>query len=114
MIYFIIYFLSCPSASFFAPHTALSPQGDELSPRGSWGICVPVLPEGLTLHIQSKSKFHVSPSYHVRLFGNAGIEPLTHVHYKSPPPPNVYPPNANPHTVLTYDRTKENFLVVGS
>jgi hypothetical protein len=29
-------------------HTALSPQGDELSPRGSWGICVPVLPEGLT------------------------------------------------------------------
>jgi hypothetical protein len=30
-------------------HTALSPQGDELSPRGSWGICVPVLPEGLTV-----------------------------------------------------------------
>jgi hypothetical protein len=29
-------------------HTALSPQGDELSPRGSWGICVPVLPDGLT------------------------------------------------------------------
>jgi hypothetical protein len=32
-------------------HTALSPQGDELSPRGSWGICVPVLPEGLTMNI---------------------------------------------------------------
>jgi hypothetical protein len=30
-------------------HTALSPQGDELSPRGSWGICAPVLPEGLTV-----------------------------------------------------------------
>jgi hypothetical protein len=29
-------------------YIALSPQGDELSPRGSWGICVPVLPEGLT------------------------------------------------------------------
>jgi hypothetical protein len=30
-------------------HTALSPQGDELSPRGSWGICVLALPEGLTI-----------------------------------------------------------------
>jgi hypothetical protein len=29
-------------------HIALSPQGDELSPRGSWGICVLALPEGLT------------------------------------------------------------------
>jgi hypothetical protein len=37
-------------------HTALSPQGDELSPRGSWGICVPVLPEGLT---QEASVAHV-------------------------------------------------------
>jgi hypothetical protein len=27
---------------------ALSPQGDELSPKGSWGICVLALPEGLT------------------------------------------------------------------
>jgi hypothetical protein len=29
-------------------HIALSPQGDELSPRGGWGICVLALPEGLT------------------------------------------------------------------
>jgi hypothetical protein len=29
-------------------HIALSPQGDELSPRGSWGICALALPEGLT------------------------------------------------------------------
>jgi hypothetical protein len=29
-------------------HIALSPQGNELSPRGSWGICAPALPEGLT------------------------------------------------------------------
>jgi hypothetical protein len=35
-------------------HTALSPQGDELSPRGSWGICVPVLPEGLTVIVLQK------------------------------------------------------------
>jgi hypothetical protein len=35
-------------------HTALSPQGDELSPRGSWGICVPVLPEGLTAQVSNK------------------------------------------------------------
>jgi hypothetical protein len=34
-------------------HAALSPQGDELSPRGSWGICVPFLPEGLTRAIRS-------------------------------------------------------------
>jgi hypothetical protein len=27
---------------------ALSPQGDELSPGGSWDICAPALPEGLT------------------------------------------------------------------
>jgi hypothetical protein len=30
-------------------HIVLSPQGDELSPRGSWGICVLALPEGLTM-----------------------------------------------------------------
>jgi hypothetical protein len=30
-------------------HTALSPQGDELSPRVGWGICMPVLPEALTV-----------------------------------------------------------------
>jgi hypothetical protein len=30
-------------------HTELSPQGDELSPSGSWGICAPALPEVLTL-----------------------------------------------------------------
>jgi hypothetical protein len=32
-------------------HSALSPQGDELSPRGSWGICALALPEGLTVPI---------------------------------------------------------------
>jgi hypothetical protein len=28
--------------------TALSPEGDELSPRGRWSICAPALPEVLT------------------------------------------------------------------
>jgi hypothetical protein len=38
-------------------HVALSPQGDELSPRGSWGICALALPEGLTQNL-SDENFH--------------------------------------------------------
>jgi hypothetical protein len=32
-------------------HSALSPQGGELSPRGSWGIFARALPEVLTVNV---------------------------------------------------------------
>jgi hypothetical protein len=42
-------------------HIALSPQGDELSPRGSWGICVLALPEGLTSSADKLQEWLVPP-----------------------------------------------------
>jgi hypothetical protein len=56
-------------------HTTLSPQGGELSPRGSWGICVTVLPEGLTLNEVAQKVLAVAiwnvplanPSHHTRI-----------------------------------------------
>jgi hypothetical protein len=36
--------------------TALSPEGDESSPRGRWSICAPALPEVLTSGIEENYK----------------------------------------------------------
>jgi hypothetical protein len=39
-------------------HTGLSPQGDESSPRGRWGIWAPALPEVLTEWAALAVKLH--------------------------------------------------------
>jgi hypothetical protein len=41
----------------------LSPEGDELSPSGSWGICAPALPEVLTFYTYYYTVHYFFPNF---------------------------------------------------
>jgi hypothetical protein len=60
----------------------LSPQGDELSPSGSWCICAPALPDVLTFmkELSDNQKatilYDTLPNYYIKRIKEANTEPI--------------------------------------